>query len=79
MIAHSEISAGDLRALIRSGSVRYGGNKTLKIYGTLHCKSGKKLMIKNRVFFPSEEAATRSGYRPCAHCLRSKYLEWKNK
>ena len=79
MMLHSEMNAPDLRSLIRLGRVRYGGNKTLKIYGTLQCKSGKKIMIKNRVFFPSEEAAIRSGYRPCGHCLGSKYLEWKNK
>lgn len=79
MILHAEIRAPDLRSRIRCGDIRFGGNKILKIYGTLHCKSGRRIMIKNRVFFSSEDAAIRSGYRPCAHCLRSKYLEWKNK
>ena len=33
---------------------------------------------ENRVFFTSEKEAIAQGYRPCGHCLRSKYVDWKD-
>lgn len=44
----------------------------------LHCKSGKRMKAINRVFFTDENDAVANGYRPCAHCLKEKYLHWKN-
>lgn len=60
-----------------------GGNKKLKIYGTLDCPSAKRWIakgkyIQHRVFFESEEVAIRAGYRPCAICMKDKYKKWKN-
>ena len=49
------------------------GNSHLKIYGTLHCKSGRRLKNENRVFFYSEDEAIDKGYRPCGHCMRKKF------
>ncbi len=66
-----------LRQLINEGKIILGGNMSLKIYGTLQCKSGKKMKRENRIFFSSEEEAITEGYRPCAHCMREKYLKWK--
>jgi hypothetical protein len=66
-----------IRSLIRSGQIRLGGNKVLKIYGTLSCSSGKRMKTANRVFFQSEAAAILAGYRPCGHCLKEKYKQWK--
>lgn len=66
-----------LQILISKGLVRWGGNKKLKIYGTLECKSGKKMKTENRVFFVSEQAAKAAGFRPCGHCMREAYLVWK--
>lgn len=66
-----------LRRLIASGKISLGGNKQLKIYGTLSCASGKRMKIANRVFFESEEEAVNAGYRPCGHCMREKYVQWK--
>lgn len=60
-----------------------GGNKKLKIYGKLDCPSAKRWIekgyyVKNRVFFKDEDTAVAAGYRPCAVCMKHKYIEWKN-
>ncbi|HEY1202931.1 MAG TPA: Ada metal-binding domain-containing protein [Niastella sp.] len=55
-----------------------GGYSHGKIYGTLSCASGKRMKAENRVFFQNEAEAIAAGYRPCGHCMRKKYLEWKN-
>jgi methylphosphotriester-DNA--protein-cysteine methyltransferase len=75
MIAHSDIV--NLRQLIRSKEISLGGYKKAKIYGTLHCASGKRMKKENRVFFKDEKEALAHGYRPCAHCLPDKYRQWK--
>jgi methylphosphotriester-DNA--protein-cysteine methyltransferase len=66
-----------LHLLIKEGKIVLGGNMALKIYGSLQCKSGKRMSRANRIFFSSEKEAIDSGYRPCAHCMRKKYLVWK--
>ncbi len=62
-----------LKNLIASGAVTLAGNKNLKIYGRLQCKSGKRMHTKNRVFFGSEIEAVKLGYRPCGHCMKKEY------
>ena len=66
-----------LNALIKKAEIVLGGNKQLKIYGTLSCKSGIRMKTENRVFFGSEEEAINLGYRPCGHCMRNEYQQWK--
>lgn len=66
-----------LKTLIEQKKIQLGGNSNLKIYGTLNCKSGKRLKAKNQVFFENEEEAIDLGYRPCGHCMREKYKTWK--
>lgn len=78
MIWHSEISAGDVRSKIRQQKITFGGNTRLNIYGTLNCKSGKKIKVQNRIFFSSEKEALSKGFRPCGHCMKQKYQKWKN-
>jgi methylphosphotriester-DNA--protein-cysteine methyltransferase len=61
---------------------KLGGHKRLKIYGKLDCPNAlrwinKGKYLKYRVFFADEEAAIAAGYRPCAICMKSKYLKWK--
>jgi len=51
----------------------------LKIYGTLNCKSGKRMKMVNRIFFRLEYEAISLGYRPCGHCMKKKYEVWKNR
>lgn len=68
-----------LKILINKEEILLGGNSNLKIYGTLDCKSGKRLKVKNRVFFRDEKEAIEQGYRPCGHCMREKYKVWKQK
>ncbi len=63
---------------IRSGEISLGGNRRLKIYGTLNCRSGRKMKTENRVFFRDEAEAQSAGYRPCGHCLRDQYRAWKS-
>ena len=59
-----------------------GGNKRLKIYGKLDCRSALKWIkkgyyVKDRVFFLTKEDAIAAGYRPCAICMENEYKEWK--
>ena len=85
MIMHAEL--GDtaftrsrrLKALIDQGEVQLAGNRKLKIYGTLTCSSGKRMKTVNRIFFNSVDEAVNMGYRPCGHCMRGAYLEWKTR
>jgi methylphosphotriester-DNA--protein-cysteine methyltransferase len=76
MIRHTELSPKELKKRFRNKEISFGGNLKLKIYGTLNCKSGKRMKPQNRVFFKSEIEAIASGFRPCAHCLNKKYKEW---
>jgi len=77
MFHHIELTKRKLRSLIDSDAIKFGGNKPLKIYGTLSCKSGKRMKKENRVFFQSEEEAINEGYRPCGHCMNAEYQKWK--
>ena len=79
MIKHSDISGNDLRDKIKQQKITFGGNIKLKIYGTLNCKSGKKMKVENRVFFSSEEEALENWFRPCGHCMKQQYHKWKNR
>lgn len=59
-----------------------GGNKKLKIYGKLDCKSAlnwinKGYYLNTRVFFEDEEVAKELGYRPCGVCMKKEYKIWK--
>jgi hypothetical protein len=45
----------DLRSKIKYQEIRFGGNKKLKIYGLLNCKSGKRMKREKRVFFSNEK------------------------
>lgn len=78
MWRHQELSPLELRHLIRQGCIAWGGNQKLKIYGKLTCRSGKRMKTENRIFFSSEAEAQAAGYRPCGHCMRQKYQDWKN-
>jgi methylphosphotriester-DNA--protein-cysteine methyltransferase len=31
----------------------------------------------NRVFFMDQAEAVAAGYRPCGHCMRASYLNWR--
>lgn len=77
MIRHSDIHRQELQKQVRQKKIQLGGNARLKIYGTLHCKSGKRMKKANRVFFSSEEEAIKYGFRPCGHCMKKAYVEWK--
>ena len=76
MIYHIAISEEVLRIKIKRSEICFGGNAKLKIYGTLQCKSGKRMKKENRVFFNSKNEAINLGYRPCGHCMKSKYQQW---
>lgn len=78
MILHKNISATDLYKALKQKQICYGGNLKLNIYGTLHCKSGKRMNLTNRVFFSSEMEALQNGFRPCGNCMSVKYQNWKN-
>lgn len=76
---HCNLNSAGLKNLLVTKQIQFGGNARLKIYGTLSCSSGKRMLKSNRVFFTSENKAREFGYRPCGHCLHEKYTEWKNK
>jgi methylphosphotriester-DNA--protein-cysteine methyltransferase len=81
MINHTEFSETSfsgkraLARLIKENIITLAGNKKLKIYGLPSCRSGKRMKVSNRVFFRDETEAIAQGYRPCGHCLRTKYLK----
>lgn len=77
MIEHLLLNDLSLRSLLRRKEITFAGNKTLKIYGTLHCRSGKRMKKKNRLFFSDEAEALAMGYRPCGHCMKASYTSWK--
>jgi hypothetical protein len=77
MICHSDfedslVGKNRLRKQINEKVLVLGGNAGLKIYGKLSCKSGKRMLRKNRVFFHSEKEAIDLGYRPCGHCMKER-------
>ncbi|WP_062058654.1 Ada metal-binding domain-containing protein [Aquimarina longa] len=78
MIHHIEINTRELYKMIERDEIVYAGNNTLKIYGTLRCKSGKRMKIENRVFFSSTAEAEENGFRPCGNCMKIAYKNWKN-
>jgi len=77
MIEHVDIHQRQLFSLLKTGSVTFAGNVKLKIYGRLHCVSGKRMRKENRVFFTNEADAVVNDFRPCGHCMREQYREWK--
>jgi len=77
MTYHTDLKQSDLFRLIKRGAVVLAGNRKLKIYGALYCKSGKRMKQENRVFFASEQKAITQGYRPCGHCMKTAYQRWK--
>lgn len=84
MIQHTDFENNDrgrkeLHKLIRRKKIVLGGNRKLKIFGRLQCASGKRMLRENRIFFTSETEAIAAGFRPCGHCMKDKYLQWKNK
>ena len=59
-----------------------GGHKGRKGYGQLDCPSAlywiaKGYYVRHRVFFADEATAIAAGYRPCAVCMKERYLLWK--
>lgn len=74
---HPEERRRAIVSLIRKGNITLGGYNKAKIYGLLTCSSGKRLKAKNRVFFKDEAEALLNGYRPCGHCLKENYEQWK--
>jgi methylphosphotriester-DNA--protein-cysteine methyltransferase len=78
VFSHSLLKNADVHSLIRKGAIRLGGNKKLRIYGKLDCVSGMKMQRKNRIFFSDSREAESLHFRPCAHCMRDQYQQWKN-
>jgi methylphosphotriester-DNA--protein-cysteine methyltransferase len=78
MFHHEDLGKQKLKSLIRKGEIVFGGNKQLKIYGMLSCKSGKRMKLENRIFFSSEKEAIKEGFRPCGHCMKREYQKWKD-
>ncbi|HZY39176.1 MAG TPA: Ada metal-binding domain-containing protein [Mucilaginibacter sp.] len=83
MIRHTELGVRPfersrrLKLLLAAGSIIFAGNLKLKIYGKLNCVSGKRMRVENRVFFASEAEAVTQGFRPCGHCLKEAYRNWR--
>jgi O-6-methylguanine DNA methyltransferase len=57
----------ELEALARAG-VRYFGSDTTHIYCMPTCRDARRVTERHLVHFPSAQAATAAGYRPCRHC-----------
>lgn len=78
MIKHVLLTNESVRRGIHHGTICYGGNLKLKIYGHLHCVSGRRMKKENRVFFTSIQEASDAGFRPCGHCMKSEYTLFKH-
>ena len=78
MIRHSELEDRDLWRALKSGTIRWGGHRGLRIYGRLDCWSGRRMQRRNRVFFESADGAEKCGYRPCGHCMKEEYRQWNS-
>jgi methylphosphotriester-DNA--protein-cysteine methyltransferase len=74
MYDHAQLNKRQLFRLIHAGHIKMAGYKKNKVYGTLHCSSGKRMKQSNRVFFRDEAEAIAAGYRPCGHCMKHKKL-----
>jgi len=77
MIKHPDIEQKILISKIKQREILFAGNIKLKIFETLHCKSGKRMKRENRIFFQLKNEATGLGYRPCGHCMKEEYEKWK--
>jgi methylphosphotriester-DNA--protein-cysteine methyltransferase len=77
MFAHCDLDKKVLKQKLRNFSIQFAGNFKLKIFGRLNCRSGKRMKKENRVFFQCEKEALSRGFRPCGHCMRKKYRQWK--
>jgi len=77
MTRHNDIDRQELMKEIKNRSIQYAGNSKLKIFGLLRCSSGKRMKNENRVFFKTETEAIATGFRPCGHCMRDQYRQWK--
>lgn len=77
MVKHGDLSGKQLFKLLRTQFITLAGNRKLKIYGRLNCNSGRRMKEENRVFFKNETEAKLLGFRPCGHCLRDRYNDWK--
>jgi len=75
---HIHITDKALWTQLHRQNILFAGNNKLKIYGRLHCASGKRMKKENRVFFQSEKEALQHGFRPCAHCMKDAYKKWKH-
>ncbi|SDJ65387.1 Ada metal-binding domain-containing protein [Flavobacterium noncentrifugens] len=78
MINHFNTNDAAIRKLIKEKKIAFAGNKKLKIYGTFRCDSGKRMKRENRIFFASENDAIANNFRPCGHCMKLNYQNWKN-
>ncbi len=73
---------GDGRPRRSSTPGTLGGHRRSKVYGRLDCPTALRWIaqghyVRHRVFFADEETAIAAGYRPCGHCLRAKYRQWR--
>ncbi len=77
MTRHNDIGRQELWKKIKNRCIQYAGNSRLKIFGLLNCSSGKRMKRQNRIFFKTETEAIAAGFRPCGHCMRDQYRQWK--
>ncbi len=77
MWLHEALTQSQLHAFIRARQITFAGNRKLKIYGNLRCFSGQRMHRQQRVFLANESEAIAMGFRPCGHCLKRKYKQWK--
>ncbi len=77
MIEHTNLNYTQVFRLIRQNKFLVAGNTILKIYGQLNCSSGIRMKKENRVFFTNETEAKLFYFRPCGHCMKAEYRQWK--
>jgi len=73
----------DGRSYLSEAKGTFGGQRRMRIYGRLDCKSALSFIargyyVEHRVFFKDEATAISAGYRPCGKCMRTEYARWKS-
>lgn len=77
-LQHQDLDDRRVFCCIHQRTITLAGNQKLKIFGRLDCRSGRRMLKKNRIFFDNLESAIELGYRPCGHCMPDAYKKWKH-
>lgn len=77
MIRHTDLMDEALHQALKAGTYTFAGHRSARIFGRLDCAAGKRMKRNERVFFADATEALALGFRPCSHCMKEAYSQWK--